>query len=219
MAEPLIIFGTGTLAEIATFYFAHDGKYEIVGYTDVAECLRDDFVNHLGRSVVPWPLAVEHFPPDHFTAFVAVGYGKTNSIRQQRFHEVSKAGYRLATYVSPSAINHAEAIGSNCFILEQNVIQPFTRIGDNVTMWSGNHLGHHSVIEDNCFITSHVVISGKCRIGANTFVGVNACIRDGITIGDKSVIGAGSIVMKDCPSRSVFVPTATEFRVIRRDVI
>lgn len=219
MAEPLLIFGTGTLAEIAAYYLAHDGGYEVCGHTDLPEFLGADTANRLGRPVVAWPDARDSFPPDRFAAFVAVGYRKTNTIRRQRFDEVAAAGYRLATYVSPRAINHAETIGANCFILEQNVLQPFTRIGDNVTMWSGNHLGHHSVVEDNCFITSQVVISGKCRIGANSFLGVNACIRDGVAIGPKSVVGAGSIVMKDCPERSVFAPTPTEPRVISRDII
>lgn len=219
MAEPLVIFGTGTLAEIAAYYLAHDGGYEVCGHTDLPEFLASDTAARLGRPVVPWPDAVERFPPATFTAFVAVGYRKTNTVRRQRFDEVAAAGYRLGSYVSPRAVNHAESIGVNCFILEQNVLQPFTRIGDNVTMWSGNHLGHHSVVEDNCFITSQVVISGKCRIGANSFLGVNACLRDGVTIGEKSVVGAGSIVMKDCPARSVFAPTPTEPRVIPRDVI
>jgi len=217
--EPLVIFGTGTLAEIAAYYLTYDGGYEVCGHTDLPEFLTDTTAVRLGRQVVPWPEAIERFPPAQFAAFVAVGYRKTNSIRRQRFDEVVAAGYRLATYVSPRAVNHAESIGVNCFILEQNVLQPFTRIGDNVTMWSGNHLGHHSVVEDNCFITSQVVISGKCRIGANSFIGVNACLRDGVTIGEKSVLGAGSIVMKDCPSRSVFAPIPTEPRVVPRDVI
>lgn len=219
MAEPLLIFGTGTLAEIAAFYLSLDGGYEICGYTDMPEFVTEEARVRLGRPVVPWPDAVISFPPDRFRAFVAIGYRKTNAIRRQRFDQVAAAGYNLASYVSPHAINHAETIGANCFILEQNVLQPFTRIGDNVTMWSGNHLGHHSVVEDNCFITSHVVVSGKCRIGANTFIGVNTCIRDGVTVGEYSVLGAGSVVMKDCSPRSVFVAAATDSRVIARDVI
>lgn len=219
MAEPLLIFGTGTLAELAAYYLSHDGGYEVCGFTDLPEFITPETVARLHRPVLPWPDAQLTFPPERFAAFVAIGYRKTNTVRRQRFDEVAAAGYRLASYISPRAITHAEVIGTNCFILEQNVLQPFTRIGDNVTMWSGNHLGHHSVVEDNCFITSQVVISGKCRIGANSFLGVNACLRDGVTIGEKTVVGAGSIVMKDCPPRSVFAPPATEARVVSRDLL
>ena len=77
MAEPLVIFGTGTLAEIAAYYLAHDGGYEICGHTDMPEFLTSDTAARLGRPVVPWPDAVERFPPATFTAFVAVGYRKT----------------------------------------------------------------------------------------------------------------------------------------------
>jgi sugar O-acyltransferase (sialic acid O-acetyltransferase NeuD family) len=219
VAEQLLIFGTGTLAEIAAYYLAHDGGYEVCGHTDLPEFITPDTAARFHCPVIPWPDARQMFPPDRFAAFVAIGYRKTNTVRRQRFDEVLAAGYGLATYISPRAINHAEAVGVNCFILEQNVLQPFTRIGDNVTMWSGNHLGHHSIVEDNCFITSQVVISGKCRIGANSFLGVNACLRDGVTIGEKSVVGAGSLVMKDCAARSVFAPTPTESRIISRDLI
>ena len=55
-------------------------------------------------------------------------------------------------------------VGENTFVFEYNVIQPFVKIGNNVVLWSGNHIGHHVVIADHCFITSHVVISGATVI-------------------------------------------------------
>lgn len=51
-------------------------------------------------------------------------------------------------------------IGENVFLLEDNTIQPFVSIGNNVTLWSGNHIGHHSTIHDHCFLASHIVVSG-----------------------------------------------------------
>lgn len=49
------------------------------------------------------------------------------------------------------------------------------------------------------FIASHIVISGNCRVGDNTFIGVNATVRDGITIGQSCVIGAteASVITSD----------------------
>ena len=63
-----------------------------------------------------------------------------------------------------------------------NTIQPFVEIGDNVTMWSGNHIGHHSKICDNAFISSHAVISGGVEVGRNSFLGVNSTINDHIKL-------------------------------------
>jgi sugar O-acyltransferase (sialic acid O-acetyltransferase NeuD family) len=113
-------------------------------------------------------------------------------------------GYELITYVnSRAAVWGAPAIGDNCFVFEQNVIQPFVRIGKNVILWSGNHIGHHAVIGDHCFISSHVVVSGNAKIGPNCFLGVNATIRDGVTVGAESIIGAGALVLKDVAPQSV----------------
>lgn len=216
--KKLLIFGTGTLGEIANYYFSNDSDYEVEGFID-----RDDAVldatNYLGKQVYNWSQVKEKFSPNNTSVFVAIGYRKTNQIRQERYEMIANEGYTCASYISSKAINMAGEVGANCFILENNVLQPFVTIGNNVTLWSGNHIGHHSTIEDHAFITSHVVISGKCTIGKNSFIGVNACLRDGIAIGDYSVIGSGSIVMADCESRSVFSPQATDSRVIKRDII
>lgn len=48
-------------------------------------------------------------------------------------------------------------------------------------------------------------IFGKIKLGDNTFIGHNAIIMPGVTIGSNVVIGAGSIVTKDIPSNTVAV--------------
>jgi sugar O-acyltransferase (sialic acid O-acetyltransferase NeuD family) len=214
----LLIFGTGTLGEIANYYFSNDSDYEVQGFID-----RDDVVLEaqafLGKQVYNWSQTKEKFTPEEISVFVAIGYRKTNQIRQERYEMITNDGYTCASYISSKVVNMAINIGENCFILENNVLQPFVKIGNNVTLWSGNHIGHHSSIDDNAFITSHVVISGKCNIGKNSFIGVNSCLRDGITIGEYSVIGSGSIVMADCEPRSVFSAKPTDSRIIKRNVV
>ena len=120
-------------------------------------------------------------------------------------------GYQLASYISSRAsILNSDSIGDNCFILEDNTIQPFATIGNNVTLWSGNHIGHHTVIHDHSFIASHVVVSGGCEIGEQCFIGVNATLRDHITIGDRCVLGAASILLRDAEPDGVYIGQATE---------
>lgn len=50
-----------------------------------------------------------------------------------------------------------------------------------------------------------VIKYGKICIGSHTFVGARSIIMPGVTIGDRCVIGAGSIVTKDIPDGSVAV--------------
>jgi sugar O-acyltransferase (sialic acid O-acetyltransferase NeuD family) len=120
-------------------------------------------------------------------------------------------GYRLASFISPRAtVLNEGRIGDNCFIFEDNTIQPFVTIGSNVTLWSGNHIGHHSTIKDHCFIASHVVVSGGVEIGECTFIGVNATLRDHIKIGERCVIGAGALLLADAEPEGVYIGPATE---------
>ena len=101
-------------------------------------------------------------------------------------------------------------IGENCFILEDNTIQPFVRIGHNITLWSGNHIGHHSTIEDHCFIASQVVISGGVEIKEACFLGVNATLRDHIVVGERCVVGAGALLLEDAEPEGVYIGQKTE---------
>jgi len=120
-------------------------------------------------------------------------------------------GYRLVSYVSSRATAFPGfAHGDNCFILEDNTLQPFARIGHNVTLWSGNHIGHHTTIGDHCFIASHVVISGSCKVGNNCFIGVNATFHDSLTIAEECLVGAGAIISKNTNPMEVFVPASTK---------
>lgn len=49
------------------------------------------------------------------------------------------------------------------------------------------------------------VSSKPIKIGKNVFIGMNSTILKGVTIGDNSVIAAGSVVRRSVPSNSVFV--------------
>lgn len=213
----LIIYGDGLIAEVASFYFQRDTGYEIKCYTNARDFIKKSTFNE--KPIVPFDELDKLYSPDGYDIFIAIGYNKTNKIREQRFREAKEKGYRCATYISPLATYYGTPVGDNCFILENNVIQPFVTIGNNVTLWSGNHIGHHSTIKDHCFISSHVVVSGVCCIEENCFLGVNATLRDNITIGKFSVIGSGAIVMKNCEERTLVQPAESSYRIVKRDLI
>jgi sugar O-acyltransferase (sialic acid O-acetyltransferase NeuD family) len=207
--KEIVIFGTGEIAELADYYFSHDSKFKVAGFTVDEAYLKD--TEFRGRPVVPFERVAESFPQQKYGLFVAVSYSKVNDLRAAKVAVARALGYQLVSYASSRATVFPELqIKENCFILEDNTIQPFAQIGANVTLWSGNHIGHHSVIEDDVFIASHVVVSGGVRIGQGSFIGVNVTLRDHVTIGKKCVIGAGALVLEDQPDFSVIAPRGTE---------
>jgi sugar O-acyltransferase (sialic acid O-acetyltransferase NeuD family) len=209
MKKSLVIFGTGDIAQLAHYYFSTDSNYEVVAFTvDAAYMTASEFS---GLPIVPFEEVTSRCSPDSHELFVALSYSKLNQVRKEKYLAAKALGYRIASYLSSHAtVLNDDKIGENCFILEDNTIQPFVTVGNNVTMWSGNHIGHHSTIRDHCFIASHVVVSGGVEIGESCFIGVNATLRDHIKIGEKCVIGAGSLILADAEPEGVYLGQATE---------
>lgn len=205
----LVIFGCGDIGQLAHFYFTNDSDYEVVAFTVDAEFVPGPAF--CGLPVVPFEELAARFPAGDVELFVALSYSKLNAVRKEKYLAAKSMGYRLASFVSSrAAVLNEGRIGDNCFIFEDNTIQPFVTIGNNVTLWSGNHVGHHSTIMDHCFIASHVVISGGVEIGEQCFIGVNATLRDHIRIGDRCVVGAGALLLADAAPEGVYIGTATE---------
>lgn len=200
--KKLVIFGAGDIAQLAHFYFSTDSRYEVAGFVvDDEYCTSDQA---FGLPLVPFSRVTERFSPNEHDAFVAVSYARMNRVREEKYMAMKEVGYTITSYISSRCTCLTKDMGENCFILEDNTIQPFVRIGNNVTLWSGNHIGHHSTIEDNVFIASHVVVSGGVRVERNCFIGVNATIRDHVVIGTATLIGAGVLITKSTDPESVY---------------
>ncbi len=209
MKKPLVIFGTGDIAQLAHFYFSTDKNFEVVAFSVDAEYLNSS--TFCGLPVVAFEELSTHYASEKVSIFVALSYSKLNAVRKEKYLAAKAQGYQIASFISPRAtILNESRIGENCFILEDNTIQPFVVIGNNVTLWSGNHIGHHSIIKDHCFISSHVVVSGGVEIGEQCFIGVNATLRDHIKVGERCVIGAGALVIADAEPEGVYVAAAAE---------
>jgi len=122
-------------------------------------------------------------------------------------------------------------IGEGCAIWNYVVIGDNTTIGDNTVIGSFVDIGKDVIIGKNCNIQAHVTISNGCVLGDNVFIAPNtsllndkypkspfmtppvikagAAIGGGVTIlpnvviGEKAVIGGGSVVTKDVPQKTV----------------
>ena len=151
---------------------------------------------------------------------VAIVYGKLNRLRADICGRVRAKGYSLASYISSRAFCWRNVtFGEHCFIFEDNTLQPFVKVGSNVIMWSGNHIGHHSRIGNNCFITSHVVVSGWCDVGDNCFLGVNAAIANNTTIGKESWVMHGAIISGTVPPNSFVKSVQSEIVPLNEDAL
>lgn len=213
----LLIFGVGKFAEVAAYYFETEGGFRVSAFI-VDDCYyaADNF--H-GRPV----LRASELPGHelcHGNFFAAVGYSGNNSVREEKMNFLCSLGLTPASFVSEHAYVAGNVVrGVHSFILENNVIQPFVTIGDNVVLWSGNHIGHHVRIGSHCFVASHVVVAGGATIDEGVFLGVNSTLSDGVKVGARCFVGASAVVVEDVeagalvvsPHRSRLIPGGASY--------
>ncbi len=108
-------------------------------------------------------------------------------------------------------------------------------IGDNssishyTTIYAtfGVTIGNNCLISSNCGISSYnhiqqslnrpseidrdILFSKPVIIGDNVWVGMNTCILPGISIGNNSIIGSGSVVTKNIPENEVWAGNPAKF--------
>jgi|ERR1700752_342096 len=200
----MIIVGDGETAELAYEYFTHDSPHEVAAFCVERTYKKKDSLFSL--PVVAFEDVADLYPPSEFQAFVAISYTQLNRVRARLYLETRRKGYSLLSYVSSKAfVWHNVVLGDNCFIMENNVLQYSVKVGNNVVLWSGNHIGHQSIIHDHVFISSHVVVSGYCEVGENCFLGVNSSLANNLKIAKDCLIGMGAVVHKDTEERKVYV--------------
>ncbi len=212
--KPLIIFGLGKISDVAYHHFIRDNEYQVVAFTCDAQWLSDksdDQRTHCGVPVLAFEEIERHYPPEAVAMFVAIGYHELNSVRARKCEEAKAKGYKLISYVSPRA-DHGPwlEIGENCLILDGVGIQPGVSIGSNVSIWNNVLIGHHSVIQDHCWLAAGATLGGLVDLGERSFVGLNATIGGELSIGRDCFLGAGTLILKCAPDRSVFVAPGTD---------
>lgn len=207
--KKLIIVGSGETGLIAFEYFQYDSEYEVIAFSVNEAFIQESIINNL--PVIPFETLEITYPPANYHVYVAISSGKLNRNRTKVYNDAKLKGYQCATYISSKAFVWRNVeIGENCFIFEDNTLQPFVKLEDNITLWSGNHIGHNTIIKSNCFISSHCVISGFCEIGENCFLGVNCTIENNTIIAKDNFIGAGALIQKNTNEKEFYQVKQTE---------
>ena len=116
-------------------------------------------------------------------------------------------------------------IGHNCNICANVLIENEVTIGNNVTVKSGVQLWDGITVEDDVFIGPNATFTNdlyprsknpnwklsKTIIKKGASIGANATILCGITIGEKAMIGAGSVVTKNVPDGELWLGNPAKF--------
>jgi perosamine synthetase len=113
-------------------------------------------------------------------------------------------------------IREETQIGDNVLVGTNTVVDGHCRVGNRVAMQTNVYLTAYSTVEDGVFLGPCSVTTNDkymeygaklagARIKKEARIGANSTILPGITIGEKAVVGSGTVVTKDVPDKAVVV--------------
>lgn len=122
-------------------------------------------------------------------------------------------------------IRENNTIGDNVSIGTLSVIEHSVKIGNNVRIHSQVFIPEFSTLEDHCWIGPNAVLTNakypqsknikKNLVGPHikkhVIVGANSTILPGIVLEEKTLIGAGSVVINNTQSSSVYAGNPAKF--------
>lgn len=209
----IIIFGTGSQAELAHYFFTHDSPYQVVAF-----CVDTAYLTLLPTTFCHLPVVSATdlptlFPAQHYRLHVALGQ---NDQRARVFGQFKGLGYSFASYISSTGIRPADlVVGENVFIDASTQMHPFVRVGDN-TILVGANIGHHATLGSH-MLASCAYIGAKSIIGDYSYLGINCVVREGISIGSHNLIGAAAYISASTEDYAVYSAPRSTKRAVRSD--
>lgn len=150
---------------------------------------------------------------------LAAGFGEfiiaigSNSSRALRFDEALQVGLSAATCIHPTAwISPHAAIGAGTVVMARAVVQSNARIGRNCIINTGAIIEHDCVIRDHSHLSPSVTLGGAVTVGQYVHIGIGAIALPGARIGDRSVIGAGAVVLREIPADATAIGVPARIR-------
>ncbi|SDI21400.1 sugar O-acyltransferase, sialic acid O-acetyltransferase NeuD family [Alteribacillus persepolensis] len=204
MKKIIILGATGNCVDILDTIFTINQEkdtYECVGFLD------DDKASW-GKEIygvkVLGPLSSAAKYSE--TCYFVNGIGSASNFKKKE-EIISKTNIplsRFETIIHPSAnVSNMAQIGKGTVILQGVTIAANVKINNHVMVLPNSVVSHDTIIHDYSSITGGVCISGSVTIGKSCYLGTNCSIINNITIGDYSLIGMGSVVLKSVPDNSV----------------
>lgn len=197
--DNIVIVGSSGHAKVISDIVQQEGKYNLVGFIDM--------FRSVGEKTLGYPIiGKEEDLPDLIHryalsgAIVAIGDNHVRSKVVANINKISPNLKFVSTIHPDASIATGVSIGDGTVVMAGALINPCSSIGRFCILNTNSSLDHDSVLEDFASLAPGATTGGNCRIGKFSAISIKATLIHGIHIGEQTVVGAGSLVIKSIES-------------------
>ena len=135
-----------------------------------------------------------------------IGIG-SNFIRKKVANKINKIykNFKWITIISKnSTINGKVKIGKGSLIVSGSVINTGTNIGEHCLINTSSSIDHDNIFKNYSSTGPGVITGGNVKLGECSHLGLGSAVKHRISIGDNTIIGAKSLVLKKCNKNSIY---------------
>lgn len=197
--QPLLLIGASGHAHALLALLNRHGGYNPVGLIDSFQAPGSQAhgLPILGGEADVPQLCNSHGMPQ---LLVAIGdnyhrQAMTERLRQQFSDAV------FPTLVDPTAVVAADAhLAPGVVVMAQAHVGAGCRLEQGALVNTQASIDHDSSLGAFASLAPGVITGGRVQVDERSFIGLGAQLVHGITIGADSVVGAGSLVLRDLPA-------------------
>lgn len=203
LKKPIIIGSGGFGREIAQYINDINKinyEYQILGFVDDDISKKDCIFNGI-KVLGNLDILNDLNKTDEIFVFCAIA---NPSVKQQMSQRINKYGNKTINIIHPTAyLSPYISLGTNVLISPMCILTTNITIGDFVHLNPQCGIGHDTVIEDYSTLYWNVNTGGFVHIGSLTELGTKTFIKQGISIGNNVISGAGAVIVKDIKSNLI----------------
>lgn len=189
MLEDIILVGYGGHAKSVADCIERQGKYRIIGYTDVGE--NKSLYTYLGKDDV----LEEYYMKGVRNAAISIGYLGIGDIREKIYLKLKKLGFNLPVIIDPSAVvSRTARIEEGVFIGKGAIVNAESKIGKAAIINTKALVEHECEVGDFVHVAVAAILCGQVRVGNFAFIGANATVIQCREIQEGQIVPAGTVV-------------------------
>lgn len=125
-------------------------------------------------------------------------------VRKKIAERAQEIGLQFATLVHPSVqMSEFVELGKGVVICANSVLTTQIQLHDHVFINLSCTVGHETVMERYSNCAPGCNISGNVLLKEGAYLGTGTSVIQGLTIGEWTTVGAGSVVVRDLPPHSI----------------